>query len=58
LFRPAAGQEFAITGLLRSNPEVGEAFTLLTAPPGPDVAPYRNFKAILETRSAVHRNGC
>jgi len=46
-FRPAAGQEFAIAGLLRSNPEVGEAFTLLTAPPGPDVEPYHDRQIAL-----------
>jgi putative SOS response-associated peptidase YedK len=46
LFRPT-GQEFAIAGLLRSNPEVGEAFTLLTTTPGPDVAPYHNRQIAL-----------
>jgi len=35
LFRPAPGQEFAIAGLLRPHPQVGEAFTLLTAPARP-----------------------
>lgn len=39
LFRPS-GADVAIAGLVRSNPEVGEAFTLLTVPPGPDIAPY------------------
>jgi putative SOS response-associated peptidase YedK len=42
LFRPASGEPFAIAGLVRSDPQVGEAFTLLTVPPGPDVAPYHN----------------
>jgi putative SOS response-associated peptidase YedK len=41
LFRPSEG-EFAIAGLLRNNPEVGEAFTMLTVPPGPDIAPYHD----------------
>jgi putative SOS response-associated peptidase YedK len=41
LFEPAEG-EFAIAGVVRSNPEVGEAFTMLTVPPGPDIAPYHN----------------
>lgn len=40
LFRPDG--EVAIAGLVRSNPDVGEAFTLLTVPPGPDVAPYHH----------------
>jgi putative SOS response-associated peptidase YedK len=39
LFEPAEG-EVAIAGLVRSNPEVGEAFTMLTVEPGPDIAPY------------------
>ena len=30
---------FGIAGIVRSDPSVGEAFTLLTCPPGPDVAP-------------------
>lgn len=47
LFRPAAGQEFAIAGLLRPNPQVGEAFTLLTAPPGPDVEPLHSRQIVL-----------
>ena len=31
---------FGIAGLWRSDAQVGEAFTMLTSPPGPDVAPY------------------
>jgi len=49
LFRPAAGKEFAIAGLLRDTPEVGQAFTLLTVPPGPEVGAYHNRQiALLE----------
>jgi putative SOS response-associated peptidase YedK len=29
-----------IAGLIRDAPGVGEAFTMLTTEPGPDVAPY------------------
>ena len=47
LFRPAEGQDFAIAGLLRPHPEIGEAFTLLTAPPGPDVEPLHNRQIVL-----------
>ncbi|HEX2803633.1 MAG TPA: SOS response-associated peptidase family protein [Sphingomicrobium sp.] len=47
LFRPGEGQEFAIAGLLRTHPVVGEAFTLLTAPPGPDVEPLHNRQIVL-----------
>jgi len=31
-----------IAGLVRTDPTVGEAFTMLTTEPGPDVAPYHN----------------
>ena len=49
LFRPPAGRQFAIAGLLRSHPDVGEAFTLLTVPPGPDVEAIHNRQiALLE----------
>jgi putative SOS response-associated peptidase YedK len=33
---------FCIAGIWRSTPEVGEAFTMLTMPPGPDIAPYHD----------------
>jgi putative SOS response-associated peptidase YedK len=33
---------FAIAGLWRNDPQVGEAFTMLTTSPGPDVAPYHH----------------
>jgi putative SOS response-associated peptidase YedK len=39
--------EFAIAGLLRQDAKVGEAFTLLTVPPGPDIAPYHNRQIAL-----------
>ena len=42
LFRPAGGEPFAIAGLVRDDPQVGEAFTLLTTPPGADIAPYHH----------------
>ena len=42
---------FAIAGLVRSSPDVGEAFTMLTMPPGPDIAPYHNRQvAVLAPR--------
>jgi putative SOS response-associated peptidase YedK len=50
LFRPSDdGGDFAIAGLVREHPEVGEAFTLLTVPPGPDVAPIHNRQVALLT---------
>ncbi len=39
LFRPSQG-EVAIAGLLRPMADGGEAFTLLTVPPGADIEPY------------------
>ena len=33
---------FGIAGLWRTDPKVGEACTMLTVEPGPDVAPYHN----------------
>lgn len=47
LFRPSEGKELAIAGLLRPHSEVGEAFTLLTCPPGPDVESYHNRQIAL-----------
>lgn len=41
LFRPSEG-EIAIAGILSNNPDVGQAFTMLTVPPGPDIAPYHD----------------
>jgi putative SOS response-associated peptidase YedK len=49
LFRPSNGENFAIAGVVRTNPDVGEAFTLLTVPPGPDVAPYHSRQIALLT---------
>jgi putative SOS response-associated peptidase YedK len=46
-FRPAG--EFAIAGITREDSKVGEAFTLLTVPPGADIAVYHNRQiALLE----------
>jgi putative SOS response-associated peptidase YedK len=47
LFRPANGEAFAIAGILRDDPDIGEAFTLLTVPPGPDIEPYHNRQIAL-----------
>ena len=38
---------FGIAGIYRHDPQVGEAFTLLTCEPGPDVAPYHNRQIVL-----------
>lgn len=47
LFRPSSGEPFAIAGVVRNDPQVGEAFTLLTVPPGPDILPYHNRQIAL-----------
>jgi putative SOS response-associated peptidase YedK len=41
---------FCIAGLWRSQPDVGEAFTMLTAEPSPDVAPYHNRQIVVLRR--------
>jgi putative SOS response-associated peptidase YedK len=42
LFTLADGGMLGIAGLVRSDPAVGEAFTMLTTEPGADIAPYHN----------------
>ena len=36
-----------IAGLIREVPDLGEAFTMLTSEPGPDVAPYHNRQVVV-----------
>ena len=43
---------FCIAGLWRSDPDVGEAFTMLTMPPGPDIAPYHDRQIVILDRSS------
>ncbi|CAA9512010.1 MAG: hypothetical protein AVDCRST_MAG62-593 [uncultured Sphingomonas sp.] len=42
LFTAADGDMLGIAGLVRAVPDIGEAFTMLTCAPGPDVAPYHS----------------
>ena len=42
LFADPDGGMIGIAGLVRTVPEIGQAFTMLTAEPGPDVAPYHH----------------
>ena len=51
LFRPSNGEPFAIAGVTRNDHQVGEAFTLLTVPPGADVQPYHNRQIALLSSS-------
>ena len=50
LFTLPDGGMIGIAGLLRTRPQVGEAFTMLTTEPGPDVAPYHNRQVAVLTR--------
>lgn len=38
---------FCIAGVWRADPDVGEAFAMLTCPPGPDVAPYHSRQVVV-----------
>jgi putative SOS response-associated peptidase YedK len=38
---------FAIAGLWRTDPTVGEAFTMLTTEPGDDIRPYHNRQIVV-----------
>jgi putative SOS response-associated peptidase YedK len=40
LFADPASGLLGIAGLVRTVPDIGDAFTMLTTEPGPDVAPY------------------
>ena len=52
LFTRADEPWFCIAGLWRSTPEVGEAFTMLTSEPGPDVAPYHGRQIVVLDRAS------
>ena len=50
LFTKAGEDWFCIAGLWRASAEVGEAYTLLTTEPGPDVAPYHSRQIVVLER--------
>ena len=52
LFTKADEPWFCIAGLWRSSAEVGEAFTMLTTDPGPDVAPYHSRQIVVLDRDS------
>lgn len=52
LFTKTGEPIFAIAGIWRETAEVGEAFTLLTMEPGPDIAPYHDRQIVILERSA------
>lgn len=43
---------FCIAGIWRDTPDVGEAFTMLTMEPGPDIAPYHDRQIVILERDA------
>ena len=47
LFSPVEGELIGIAAVTRTDPNVGEAFSLLTAEPSPEVAPIHNRQIIL-----------
>lgn len=46
-FTLAGHQWFAIAGIWRAHPDVGEAWSMLTCPPGPDIAPYHDRQVVV-----------
>ncbi len=50
LFTLAGEPWFGIAGLWRDDAAVGEAFTMLTRAPGPDVAPYHDRQIVVLAR--------
>ena len=50
LFTKPGEDWFCIAGLWRADPTVGEAYTLLTVAPGPDVAPYHGRQIVVLER--------
>src|SRR6185312_4620557 len=41
---------FCIAGIWRTDPKVGEAFTMLTTEPGTDIAPYHDRQVVVLQR--------
>jgi len=51
LFTMPGQSVFCIAGIWRSHPEIGEAFTMLTTAPGPDVVPYHDRQIVILDRA-------
>jgi putative SOS response-associated peptidase YedK len=47
LFTMGGQRWFCIAGIYRQHSEVGEAFTMLTTEPGPDVAPFHDRQIVV-----------
>jgi putative SOS response-associated peptidase YedK len=54
LFTHAGQPMIGIAGLVRSVPDIGEAFTMLTTEPGADVAPYHSRQVALVPPGSWH----
>jgi putative SOS response-associated peptidase YedK len=52
LFTKVGEPIFAIGGIWRDTKDVGEAFTMLTMEPGPDIAPYHDRQIVILERDA------
>ncbi|MGX5722392.1 SOS response-associated peptidase [Shinella zoogloeoides] len=52
MFKKVGEPIFAIAGIWRQTADVGEAFTMLTMPPGPDIAPYHDRQIVILEREA------
>jgi putative SOS response-associated peptidase YedK len=52
LFTKTGEPIFAIAGIWRATKEVGDAFTMLTMEPGPDIAPYHDRQIVILERDA------
>lgn len=52
LFTKRGEAIFCIAGIWRETKEVGEAFTMLTMEPGPDIAPYHDRQIVILEREA------
>ena len=51
LFTHARDPWFCLAGLWRTTDDVGEAFTILTTEPGPDIAPYHSRQVVVIDRA-------
>lgn len=54
-FTLAAQDWFCIAGIWRADPAAGEAWAMLTCPPGEDIAPYHDRQVVVLTRADVPR---
>ena len=50
LFTKTGDPWFCIAGIWRADKDVDEAFTMLTIPPGPDIAPFHDRQIVILNR--------